>query len=111
MEGHEMSALAAEIRAAVREALREELSRLLAEALPTAPRMGEQQLMGVDEAAAHLGLSTSTVYKLAERVELPSTKIGRRLLFRVADLDAYAEARRRSPERVRELVAVAARKP
>lgn len=53
-------------------------------------RMG-RRLVGVEEAARHLGLSTSTVYKRAERCELPSVKEGGRLLFRMADLDAYAD--------------------
>ncbi len=93
-----MSALADEIKAALREVLREELPRALANLRP--PADGEFYV-GVDEAARRLGLSTSTVYKLAERIdELPSVKVGTKVLFKVADLLAYAEKRRRSPERV-----------
>ena len=100
-----VSALAEEIKAALREVLREELPledlRLfLARAAAESDRM-----LSVEEAAQRLGLSVSTVYKKSQTCELPSVKMGTRTLFRVADLDAYAAARRRSPERVRELVA------
>src|SRR5438128_7578417 len=66
-------------------------------------------LVDVKEAARHLGLSPSTVYKRAASIELASVKLGGRLLFRPADLDGYTEARRRTPERVRETVAAARR--
>jgi len=59
----------------------------------------------VDEAAKRLGLATSTVYKLAARVQLPSVKLGGRLLFRVEDLFALVEKHRRSPEQVARLAA------
>jgi len=88
-----------ELKAAIREVLREELPRLLALGVDA------DGLVDVAEAARRLGLKPGTVYKKAERLELPSVKIGGgRVLFRPADLDAYVEARRRSPERVRELV-------
>lgn len=103
-----MSALAEELRSAVVAALkspegREALREVLAELLPAQPPGEDKRLVGVGVAAERLGLGQSTVRKLAGRCELPSVPIGRRLLFRPADLDAYAEARRRSPERVREL--------
>ena len=93
LEGH-LAPLAL-IREAVREVLREELAALR---LPVG-----DGLLDVDAAARRLGLGCSTVRRLAGRCELASVKSGRRLLFKPADLDAYAEARRRSPERVREL--------
>jgi excisionase family DNA binding protein len=89
-----------DLKAAIREVLREELPRLLAEVLGQADR---ERLLDVDEAAQRLGLSSSTIYKWANSCELPSVKVGVRVLFRPADLDAYAEARRRSPERVKSL--------
>jgi len=92
-----------DIKIAVREALREELPRILAELLPDAARQPEG-LLDVDGAARRLGLAVATVYKRAQRCELPSVKLGERVLFRPTDLDAYAEARRRSPERVRKMV-------
>ncbi len=103
----QLAALADEIRAAVREALRDELPRALADV--ARPAAKEDGLLGVAEAARRIGLSKSTTYKLAERCELPSVQLGTRVLFRPADLAAYAEARRRSPERVREMAAAAQR--
>jgi excisionase family DNA binding protein len=105
-----VSALAEEIRAALREVLREELPRALAQLRPAPTTDDRDCLVGIKEAARRLGLSTSTAYKRAERCELPSVKDGGRLLFRTADLTAYAEDRRRSPERVNE-IAMAARRP
>jgi excisionase family DNA binding protein len=97
-----MSALAEEIKAAVREALRDELPRILRSAAPEA-----SSLLNVDEAAQRLGLKPATVYKRARRGDLPSVALGSRVLFRSADLDAYVEARRRSPERVKALARAA----
>ncbi len=87
-----MNALAEEIKAALREVLREELPRALADLLPRAD--DGERLIDIKEAAQRLGLSTSTVYKRAEQSELPSIKMGGRLLFKTSDLTAYAEARR-----------------
>jgi excisionase family DNA binding protein len=98
-----MSALVEEIRAAVQQALREELPRALAELRGSSASAPATELLGVAAAARRLGLRTGTVYKMAARGELPSHKIGGRRLFAPADLDAFAEARRCSPERVREL--------
>ena len=78
------------------------VSRALAAVRP-APAQAEPALVSIEEASRLLGLSTSTVYKLAARCELPSVKLGGRLLFKPSDLATHAEARRRSPERVREL--------
>jgi excisionase family DNA binding protein len=100
----------AELRAALRvvlpEILREVLPTLLAQTAANNP----PNLLGVDQAAEHLGLGVSTIRKLAGRCEVASVKSGRRLLFRPEDLDAYAKARRRSPERVRALAERAAMK-
>lgn len=92
-----------EISATLRSVVREELARLLAARPVEVPPAAETRLLGVDEAARHLGLSRSTLYKRAQRCEVPSIKDGNRVLFRVTDLDTYAEARRRSPERVRNI--------
>ena len=102
-----MSAIADEIKTALREVLREELSRIFGqEQFPLSGRpAAEVDLLDVGAAARRLGLAVGTVYRKAAKCELPSVKLGERVLFRPADLDAYAEARRRSPERVRELVA------
>ncbi len=103
-----MSALADEIKAAMREVLREELPGALSQLQPRSDE-GRDRLVGVTEAADRLGLSTSTIYKRAERCQLPSIRDGGRLLFKVGDLVSYAEQRRRSPERVRQLAERATR--
>src|SRR5205814_3224259 len=95
-------------RGAIREELQpvlEELRALrglLSDALEC-KRGATDALLDVKAVAQRLGLGTSTVRKKAASCELASVKAGRRLLFRPADLDAYAEARRRSPKRVYEL--------
>lgn len=44
------------------------------------------------EARAHLGgISRATMLRLRQRGELKCVRIGRRVLFRVADLDDYVE--------------------
>jgi excisionase family DNA binding protein len=103
-----MSALADEVREAVRQVLRDvvrqEVRAALGDLLPSAA-VAPEGLLDVNAAATRLGLGRSTVRKLARRCELASVKSGRRLLFKPADLDAYAQARRRSPERLAQLAA------
>src|SRR5260370_28228413 len=75
------------------------VERAMERRLPTttpAPADGDQ-LVGVAEAAKRLALSTSTLYKMAERVDVPSVKLGGRLLFKVGDLASFPEKLRRSP--------------
>jgi excisionase family DNA binding protein len=100
-----MSALQDELREAVRQVLREELPRVLAELRGTNGTAPAAELLDVAGAARRLGLVTSSIYKMAARCELPSVKIGRRLLFRPGDLNAYVERQSRSPERVRAIAA------
>src|SRR5258708_2308771 len=88
-------------------ALREVLLEVLPPLLRQAPPAG---LLSLEQAAQHLGLGRSTIRRLAQRVTLASVKSGRRLLFKSSDLDAYAEARRRSPELVTKLSDHAVRK-
>ncbi len=97
--------LKAALRVVLPEVLREVLPGLLAQPTANDPA----PLLDVDQAAHRLGLGVSTVRKLAGRCEMASVKSGRRLLFRPTDLDAYAEARRRSPERVKALAERTAR--
>jgi excisionase family DNA binding protein len=47
------------------------------------------KLFNVSEVASMLGLSTSCVYKKAERGEIQTVKIGSVLRFTEADLDVY----------------------
>jgi excisionase family DNA binding protein len=89
-------ALYDEVKTVVREALREELAALR-------PGPDLRSLLNVEAAAQRLGLKPATVYKRARRGDLPSVALGKRVLFMASDLDAYIEARRRSPERVKAL--------
>jgi excisionase family DNA binding protein len=54
--------------------------------LPTA-------VLDVHEAAAYLAVKEATVYELVRAGELPHTRVGRSLRFRVADLDRYLAER------------------
>jgi len=91
----DIEALVTDFMVLVEQAVDRAMERRLLTSAPTRPN-GEQ-LVGVAAAAERLGISTSTVYKMAARVELPSVKLGGRLLFKLADLAAHAEKRRRTP--------------
>ena len=67
----------------------------------------EADLMDVAGAAEYLNLSNSTVYKLASSGRLASVKLGRRLMFRRTDLDAYIAEHRRDGQQVVELATAA----
>jgi excisionase family DNA binding protein len=99
-----------ELRAALRAVLPEVMREVMPAVLAQMAANDSERLLDVDEAAQRLGLGVSTVRRLAGRCEVASVKSGRRLLFRLKDLDAYARARRRSPERVKALAERAARK-
>ena len=51
-------------------------------------------LLTLQEVAAFLHLSKTSVYRLVERRELPFCRVGRNLRFTREDLEAYLEARR-----------------
>jgi len=51
-------------------------------------------LLTLEEVAAFLRVSKTSVYRLVERRELPFCRVGRNLRFRPKDLEAYLEARR-----------------
>ena|SRR5438105_15744354 len=99
----QIEALVMSMTAMVEQAVERAMERRLPASTP-APSNGDV-LVGVEEAAKRLGLATSTLYKLAARVEPPAVKLGRRLLFRAEDLVAFAEKHRRSPEQVARLAA------
>ncbi len=99
-----------ELEESLRNILRDEVRRVVREELvilenrdTEVPRLRADAMMNVKEAARYLGISTSTLYRKAERVEVASVKIGSRVTFRVGDLDAFIAKRRRSPELVEAL--------
>ncbi len=51
------------------------------------------RLLTVAEVAAHLRVSTMTVYRLLKAGELPSVRIGKSFRVREDDLDAYLAER------------------
>jgi excisionase family DNA binding protein len=62
----------------------------------TKPRVRTEQLLTVRQLAAHLGVSTAHVYRLAERGELPHMRVGNAIRFLTTDLDFIVRARRPS---------------
>ncbi|UCU94554.1 helix-turn-helix domain-containing protein [Hydrogenophaga taeniospiralis] len=52
--------------------------------------------VSVDEAAARLGISRMTIYRLIRTDQLRTLKVGRRRLVRVAELESFAAARERA---------------
>ena len=87
-----MSAFSEELEAAVRRVLREEMPKLL--------REDPERKVRVMEASKRTGLAKATLYEMAEELKIPSYKVGRALLFKVADLDEYIERTRRSRDAV-----------
>ena len=59
------------------------MNRRTPEASPT------RRALSVPEAAESLGLSEAMVYRLCWRKELPSRKVGRRLLIPVTAIDEF----------------------
>lgn len=48
-------------------------------------------------AAVYLGQSERWIEERWQRREIPAVKLGRKVLFRIADLDAFIEAHRGEP--------------
>ena len=55
--------------------------------------MNAPELFTLPEAADTLRISKSYLYKLVERREIPFFKIGRRIIFKPDDLNAWLEHR------------------
>ncbi|RPJ58506.1 MAG: DNA-binding protein [Acidobacteria bacterium] len=55
----------------------------------------QERLLGVEQAARYLGIKPGTLYLWARIGFVPSVKMGRRLLFDIADLDAFIERKKR----------------
>jgi excisionase family DNA binding protein len=60
---------------------------------------GEPLLLTAEQAARRLGLTAHWVYEAARRGELPCVRIGRKVRFIPADLDAYVQAKRAGARR------------
>jgi len=45
--------------------------------------------LDIDALAEYLGVPKSTLYKLQQRGELPSYKLGRKLLFDASEIDSF----------------------
>ena len=58
----------------------------------------ENRLLNVEGSARYLGVQKSTIYSWAARRQIPSVKIGRRLLFDRKDLDKLIEEQKRGIE-------------
>lgn len=55
-------------------------------------------LLAVREVARRLGISASKCYQLVARRSIPHYRVGGKILFREADLDAYLETCRVGPD-------------
>lgn len=69
------------------------LEKMLEKALSSIP--AGQDMLSTDQAAVFLGLSKSTVWKLSCARILPYHKSGKLNRYKLADLTAYLEGRRR----------------
>ena len=65
------------------------------------------RLMGIDQAAAYLGLSPHTVYKFVSQRKIPHVKIGKLVKFDLALLDAWINKRTVMPMPPRRLIPIA----
>jgi excisionase family DNA binding protein len=53
--------------------------------------------LDIDALAQYLGVPKSTLYKLQQRRELPSYKLGRKLLFDAMEIDEFIKSGKRKP--------------
>ena len=61
------------------------------------PSQGIPEILTVEEAAAYLKLPVSTIYRLAERRQLPAHKVGRQWRFSRAAIDQWLQERSSMP--------------
>lgn len=50
-------------------------------------------VLDIREAAAYLAVTDTTLRRMIRRGEIPHTRVGRSIRFRLVDLDAYLEER------------------
>jgi len=51
------------------------------------------EIMSLGGVCSYLKLTKSTVYKLSQRGDLPSSRVGRQLRFRKSKIDAWLDTR------------------
>ncbi len=61
--------------------------------------MPRDTLLTIDEVAGYLRLNRFTVYRMAERGELPGAKIARRWRFEQREIETWFETRKQSKRR------------
>jgi len=61
--------------------------------------MPREKLLTIEEVAAYLRLNRFTVYRMAERGELPGAKIARRWRFAEQDLKQWLQTQKRDAKR------------
>lgn len=54
--------------------------------------MDNSRWISLEEAATHLGIKTTTLYKWLERKQLPAHKIGKLWKFKLAELDDWVKS-------------------
>jgi len=52
---------------------------------------GDEQWVGVDKVAAHLGVTKDSVYRWVESKGLPARRVGRLLRFKLSEVDAWVD--------------------
>lgn len=57
--------------------------------------MPRDELLNVDEVAAYLRLNRYTIYRMAERGELPGSKIARRWRFKEREIEQWLKRKKR----------------
>lgn len=57
----------------------------------TEPSMRKSVTVGIDDAAALMGIGVSTVYRLLKRGELTRHKLGHRTLIRLSEIEALID--------------------
>lgn len=54
--------------------------------------MKNSRWISLEEAAEHLGVKTSTLYKWLERKQIPGHKVGRLWKFQIPELDEWVKS-------------------
>ena len=56
--------------------------------------MDKDRLLTKDEAAKYLRISVTTLGRMIRQREIPHIKLGRRVLFKMSDIDKYLESKK-----------------